>query len=179
MNIEPVEFNDLETLNRICRFRVRVWLSAGMQREDFLSGDLKDEHEEHARHWIVRDGERLLASARMCVHKSLANVPNANVYENLGLELLGPFGSINRLVIDPQARGLGLSKQLDKARLRAAVNAECKSIVAWWTPISGNLRLRVLERHGFQRVATPSPRSAPPFGEVVVLFLPLGGQSFS
>jgi hypothetical protein len=77
-----------------------------------------------------------------------------------------PVGSINRLVIHPQARRKTLSKKFDIYRLNEAENLGCKTICAWWTSISGNKRLECLKSYGFKLNETTNRKTVSHFGEV-------------
>jgi hypothetical protein len=123
-----VSSKDRLLLEKIGRLRVRAWATefpAIAQMECWL-----DRFDETAMHWaFLQDGEPI-AAARMTVHQALSEVPESEVYEGLPQELApAPIASINRLVVDPSSRGLGLSKRLDLVRLETADKLGCRCVV--------------------------------------------------
>jgi GNAT superfamily N-acetyltransferase len=168
MNFEPQETGDPEVLERIYRFRVQ-WLLEGISPNPFPCGFWKDEHDEHAKHWVVMEGERLLAVARLCVHEKLSDVPGAQAFDGLNFEAVPPIASINRLAIHPEARGMGLSRKMDYARLSMADSLGCRTVVAFTH--AGESRIKSLERRGFAVISPINFRSQFPFGLVTALVL--------
>ena len=167
-HIEPIETNDAEILERIYKFRVQ-WLLEGIKPNPFPSGFWKDEHDDHAKHFVLMDGENLLAVARLCIHEKLSDVPGAEVFAGLDFEAEPPFASITRLAVHPEARGKGLSRKLDFVRFLAAKTLGCKTIVAFTH--AGENRIKSLERKGFVAISPRNFRSQFPFGLVTALVL--------
>ena len=54
----------------------RVW-----QGEGFSVNPNPDDHADHARHWIVTRDEKLVGTARMCIHNTAEETP---AYEDIG-----------------------------------------------------------------------------------------------
>jgi predicted GNAT family N-acyltransferase len=127
----PFLVQDQETLNEILyKLRIETWVSMGVFNEgEFKPEDFVDEHDHHAFHWAIKDDSRIVAAARMCVHNSLNDLPDADSYENISSEIKTPIASFNRLVVTPDFQKNGISKMLDKVRIKKAVELECKTIM--------------------------------------------------
>jgi len=161
-------------IEKIGRLRVRAW--ATEIPEVVSLGVWLDHFDETARHWVMlREGEPI-AAARLTVHQSLDEVPEPEVYVGVFPDPLPtPIASINRLVVDPSARGLGLSRRLDLCRLDAAEACGCRCVVGE-TP-SGERRVKQLESLGFVNAGGGAPYFAPMFyasrsSVVLVCYLP-------
>lgn len=161
MRIETREFlsPDDGLLQSIGRLRVEAWdteLPEKSGMECWL-----DEHDIRARHWLAFFNEELVASARLSVHEELDQVPDSESYEGVFAEPpRGPIASLNRLVVHPSARGLGLSKRLDLMRMEAARAMGCRSLVLGTA--SGPSRVRQLTGWGFQMMGQGKPFQEPP-----------------
>lgn len=122
-----------------------------------------DDFDWAARHWVVLDGSKIVASARMSIHSSIDEVPESEVYANVFPNSLAPpIASINRLVVHPDYRGLDLGKKLDLMRVNAAISSGCRCVIGE-TP-SGEGRVKQLEGVGFIRLgagAGPPPPLGP------------------
>ena len=169
MNLEPIEVNASEILNRIYRLRVDAWLASGINPVGSCSSEWEDEYESHARHWAVFDGERLLAAARLSIHQSLSEVPSSYVFDRLKFEAVPPIGSINRLVVHPDARGKGLSGKLDCVRVQTAARAGCSVVMAYCL----EERIKPLEKLRFVSISPINFRIEHPFGPITALTLSL------
>jgi hypothetical protein len=206
-HLEPEQANDGATLEAIYQLRVAVWQSVTPQASSlFPDGRLTDSHDFHSLHWVIRDGAQVLAAARLCVHHSIAELPDAQLYSDY-IELpdrrhaLGaqrseenpssptphiltkapvpptpyfhrsPIASFNRLVVHPSAQCLGFSKKLDWVRRQTAVELGCRAIFVYCSQLSGEARLRSLERQGFRPLAPKNSKVYPPFGATTPLVL--------
>jgi GNAT superfamily N-acetyltransferase len=94
--------------------------------------------------------------------------------------LPAPIGSLNRLAVDPLARGCGLSRQLDVARLEATRTIGCGCVVV--ATQSAERRMRQLQTLGFTVVGQGKhfvemsiPGAPPP--TVLVCLLPSNSDS--
>jgi len=125
--VEEITGTDLVPLTFALRYRVwskQVQLSENVQRQGLIS----DDHEDHARHWgVLSDTEGLVASARLCVHQSEQDIPEADCYTELSLP--SPIASINRLVVEQFAQKRGFAQSLDLRRIEAARSAGAACIV--------------------------------------------------
>jgi GNAT superfamily N-acetyltransferase len=107
-----------------------------------------------ARHWAIFYGERPIASARLSMHMKTAELPDAEIYSGILLDVLAPIGSINRCVVHPDFRHLGLAKELVKVRIAAARTLGCRMIVVSVDDESG---LRRVLSCGFRKIAEAGP----------------------
>jgi GNAT superfamily N-acetyltransferase len=149
---------DEALLRQIGRLRVEAWeteTSKASEMESWVDG-----FDRVARHWVVfREGVPV-AAARLSVHGSLAEVPDAESYAGVFAQAPeGPIASFNRLVVHPSARGAGLSKRLDLLRLDAAESSGCRSVVL--STASGPRRIHQLAGWGFE-LAGYGPRFQKP-----------------
>lgn len=165
--LHPVKITEPQVLDQVYALRVKAWLADGINPDSNLEGIWKDEYEERARHWAVLDGEKVLAAARLSIHQSLGDVPSHYVFESLKFEAPTPIASINRLVVHPDGRGLGLSRKLDAIRLQEAKQEGCRTVVAYCL----EARVPALERFGFVRVSPLNYRIERPFGPITALAL--------
>jgi len=138
------ELTDLSKLPLVCQLRAEAW------EPDGILPPTVDEHEAHARHWIAFDGQRIIAAARLCVHEQVIELPEFELCPTSFEHYVGPFGSLNRMVVHPEARGRGLAQQLDRLRLSTAIEMGCHTVVVS-TPQGRSRRLEAL---GFMVVAT-------------------------
>ena len=159
MELREFSHLDQDLLEKIGRFRVEAWKTeapdaAGM--ETWL-----DEFDRSARHWAVFDNGILVASARLTMHHSLAELPDAESYVGVFREPpAAPIGSLNRLVVHPSARRQGLSKRLDLVRLEAAEKMGCRSVIL--STASGPHRVRQLIGWGFELIGCGPRFQNPP-----------------
>jgi predicted GNAT family N-acyltransferase len=91
-----------------------------------------DDHEGHAFHWVIRDDGSLVASARLCIHERIDQVPDSILFREIPSQSIqGPIACINRLIIHPDYRGRKLTRHLDAARLERARQLGCVSLIFW------------------------------------------------
>jgi GNAT superfamily N-acetyltransferase len=150
---------DEALLGQIGRLRVEAW-----ETETSKASEMKswiDDFHRVAQHCVVfREGVPV-AAARLSIHGSLAEVPDAESYA--GVFAQAPEGSIasfNRLVVHPSARGAGLSKRLDLVRLHATESTDCRSVVC--STASGPRRIHQLVGWGFELVGYGPRFQKPP-----------------
>jgi GNAT superfamily N-acetyltransferase len=166
--------SDTETLVKIGELRVRAWSTLIPQAESM--GTWLDEFEASSRHWVVYRGYELIAAARMSVHQHIEEVPDPECYVGVfGEPVPAPIASFNRLVVDPSARGLRISRRLDLVRLDAAEGMGCRCAIG--SISSGEHRLRQMAELGFTVVGPGNPDPRPPccYGprSMMVVYCPL------
>lgn len=174
-----IEFapSDSAILEKVGRLRVVAWATELSSAPEV--GSWLDAFDGVARHWAFLDGVEPVASARMTVHAALSDVPNPEDFLGLLAEPLpAPIASINRLVVHPDYRGLGLGSSLDDLRLRAAEESGCGCVIGS-TP-SGDRRVAQLVSRGFRLLGSTGAanasqllRSMPP-SVALVCFFPRG-----
>ena len=126
------------------RLRFEVWdgeteLKAQIRERGLIC----DDHDAHARHWAAFNGDELVAAARVCIHESQQEIPDAPVFGQMRLST--PIASINRLVVKKQWRGQGIARQLDILRIQAAREGNAACVVVT-TPVD---RISSRQKHGF------------------------------
>ena len=115
--IEPyhvVQTSNPDVITEICRFRVSVWREEHqLAYGAFPAGEWRDECDDSALHWLLRDSrQRLAAAGRLTMHDSLAEVDQCHEYSRFELDLAGPVAAPDRVVVARFARGHGLGRQL-------------------------------------------------------------------
>ena len=127
IEIVPVQAADL--LDAIYVLRAEVWNEQLVIPASFSPWNDKNDHD--ARHWAVLVNKTLVAAARFTVHSTLEDLPDWECINGV-IQALPPvpIGSINRLVVDSQFRGKGISRALDAVRLQAAAELGCGSVIA-------------------------------------------------
>jgi len=159
--MEMREFTTLdeELLRQIGRLRVEAWETETARAAEMPTW--LDEFDQTARHWVVFREGTPIAAARLSVHQSLTEVPDAESYAGVFAEPPEPpIASLNRLVVHPSARGAGLSKQLDLVRLDAAESLGCCSVIL--STASGPRRVSQLIGWGFELVGEGPRFHKPP-----------------
>ncbi|MHA3772566.1 GNAT family N-acetyltransferase [Verrucomicrobiota bacterium sgz303538] len=159
-DLQLLEFSpaDQDLLDEVGRLRVRAWETEAPEAAEMSTW--LDTFDADARHWVVLRDDVPVASARLSVHSQIGEVPDSESYAGLFPETLSsPIGSMNRLVVHPSARGLGLSKQLDLIRLRTAKEMGCRSVIL--STASGPKRVKQLVGWGFEMLGY-GPRFANP-----------------
>jgi GNAT superfamily N-acetyltransferase len=110
----------------IGRLRVQAWRNEqGIDHVFFARSSWVEELDSHSMHWVITDGEEVVAAARLSLHTSLADVPYAyllapTVQLPLAKHLVA---SLSRMVVAPHYRGHRFSKMLDQVRVAAALAA--------------------------------------------------------
>ncbi|WP_373514741.1 GNAT family N-acetyltransferase, partial [Persicitalea sp.] len=122
-NLELIEVTYPERILDIGKFRIEGWRNEkGVDPDFFAQKTWLDELDKKAKHWIVTDGEEIVAAARLSLHDSLDDVPYADMLtpEHQRHFESRKLASLNRLVVAPEYRGHGLSGQLDAIRIESA-----------------------------------------------------------
>lgn len=141
----PTEITGTDSVASTFRLRYQVWAGETQLKANINSqGLISDEHDAHAQHWAVFVEGRLVAAARMCVHEQLCDTPDALAFSQVILP--SPIATINRLVVHPSARGLGLASKLDEYRINAARKAGARCVVG----TAAKARIPQLHRLGFE-----------------------------
>ncbi len=139
-------------MREVFRLRASVWRT--LAGDSQLYGDeWTDEFDALAMHWVAYVDGSLIAAARMSVHAELEEIPDFHIFGQLRLFVERPIASIGRLVVHPEFRGLGISREMDTLRLRAAREMKCQRMTAIASKLSGINRLHALEKLGFSPVA--------------------------
>jgi len=145
--LEITEVRYPNQMMEIGKFRIRGWKNEKGVNPDFFAKDVwLDDLDRHARHWIATVDHTIVAVSRLSFHESLSDVPYAHLlkpehrafFENRRL------ASINRLVVAPEYRGLGLAGQMDRIRIECA--ARQAEVMIAFPQLS---RIESLKKKGF------------------------------
>ena len=148
-HLQLVEFSpaDVSLLECVGKLRVAAWateLPSPPAQQSWL-----DDYDLVARHWAFLCDGLPVASGRMTVHSTLSEVPASEDFVGLfANQLPTPIASLNRVVVEPRYRGLGLGPTLVEVRLRAAEEMGCGSAVA--STVSGERWVAQLTSRGFR-----------------------------
>ena len=112
--------HDQSRLQEIYDLRLAVWENCGsiefVNRTLFPTGWF-DELDESAIHWVtINHQNKIVAAARLNVFHLLKESPYHTSISHLGFPAESAFAFYSRLVVDPQYRNNGLSKQLYEQR---------------------------------------------------------------
>lgn len=127
--VSPHELLEIRAL------RARAWLAAGIANAgDFSDGLWEvDPVDAVAYHVLLRDSGRLAAAARLSIHQSVEELPDfstlCKAVAATDLGGVGPYASLNRLVVDPDLKGNGLASMLLEPRILLALLAGAKTLV--------------------------------------------------
>ena len=167
MSLEHLTNPNRETLVEIGKLRIVAWEASGPRPKMAPQvGDIwTDIHDQHAHHWIVREQGCIVAAARMCVHIPVSDLPDHENYAIYRDIFYWPVASINRLVIHPRLRRIGLPKLFDRVRIISANRLGAKSLIA---STERESRIRNLSDVGF-KVVGEAPEPVLPGRQTVVL----------
>ncbi|MGD1852146.1 MAG: GNAT family N-acetyltransferase [Cyanophyceae cyanobacterium] len=137
---------DRSYLNAIGKLRVQVW-SNQLKDKAFSGEEWRDDHDLHAFHWVVMNEEnQLIASARLCIHKNVVDLPDFEEIQELVRNLPSPIAMMSRLVVSPLYQRSGIARKLDLARLQKAMQTNAQSIILQ-VP---SYRSKAIEKLGFK-----------------------------
>ena len=165
------EVTDPTILKQVYRLRVRAWAETEVAPEAFPSGMWTDAYDPMARHWVAEDGDGIVGACRLTVHDTLSDVPCARFYRRIKAKTAPRYGVFSRLVVLQRARRQGVSKRLDHARLTAAVEFGCKTIVGYSHRPD---RVRALCRKGFRCADDFNAYHKEPGGPVTPYYMSIG-----
>lgn len=160
-----------ERLAEMFRLRSTVWMGEGADPAAFPGGEWRDERDASRLHWIVLNEDRVVATASLSVHATLADVEEGEVYLRAGLSSPGPVAAPARVTVAADCRGRGLAQALLDVQDAAALEARATLAVRQASP---SMR-RLLERRGW-REHGPGPWDArfPGVPFTVMSLLPQG-----
>jgi GNAT superfamily N-acetyltransferase len=134
-------------LEQIGRIRVAAWKTETGATPDMDCWIDPIDRDPNSRLYAIFDGDRIVASARLTIHASLAEAPDAPVYTGVLSESpAAPIAVLSRLVVHPDHRRLGYGTALDRHRLETARTLGCRTIVG---SSSAPRRIAQLEALGF------------------------------
>ncbi|WP_133064248.1 GNAT family N-acetyltransferase [Sandarakinorhabdus cyanobacteriorum] len=135
-------------LDGVYRLRPKAWRS---RARDFPDIDVwRDAFDGCSDHRVVVQRSRVVAAGRLTIRDRIAELPHPELYAGFDLPDTGPVGSINRLVVDADYAGIGLSRMIDEARIAHADAQGVRVLLA--TTFAGQRRVTALERLGFREL---------------------------
>lgn len=169
---------DARLLDSVYRIRAQVW-SGLVQLPAYLlaDGKVQDKCDDYGHHFVAHCGNHVFGAGRISIHESVLDIPDAHVFEKIIDKIEWPIASINRLVVTDEARGHGISRLIDEARISFAKNAGCSGILACWSDVSPAHRVASLFRHGFKEVDPTGEYRVFPGVSAHPLILTLNGGS--
>ncbi len=156
---------DAALLAAVYRLRVLAWCTQVALPEAMT--EWTDDFDAVARHWAFLHQGQPVAAGRVSVHGALADIPDAECYEGVfATPPPAPIASLNRLIVHPDWRGLGLPRALDAVRVLAAEQMGARCVVGATGSVSENRkRIEQLADSGFEVIG-----ECRPFGEGVLAF---------
>ncbi|TDB64010.1 GNAT family N-acetyltransferase [Arundinibacter roseus] len=146
--LELLEVDYPEKIKEIGRFRIKGWkMEKGVDPAFFSKDTWIDSLDQRANHWVITKNQQIVAASRLSFHDSLHDVPYADFMKDEHKRLVENrrIASINRLVVAPDYRGIGLSGLLDQVRIDRAVAQKAEVIIAFPQLV----RLEPLKKKGF------------------------------
>jgi GNAT superfamily N-acetyltransferase len=121
-DLAPVQVDDPRQIDEICRFRLQVWqATGGVAQNAFPGGVWRDNYDDLAVHWMVRDEEgRLIAAARLLLHERIEDAIEAFQYARFGIHWQGIIAAPDHVVVCPSAQGRGIAAMLLAAQDKMA-----------------------------------------------------------
>jgi predicted GNAT family N-acyltransferase len=144
-----------ERLTEMFRLRCAVWIGEGADPAAFPGGEWRDERDASRLHWIVLNEDRVVATASLSVHSSLADVEEGEVYVRAGVFSPGLIAAPARVTVAAECRGRFLAQKLLDVQDAAALEAGATLAVRQASPAMR----RLLERRGW-REHGPGPWDA-------------------
>lgn len=144
---------DRSRLQEIYDLRLAVWEHSG--KSEFVNRKLfpngwHDELDDVAFHWITtNDQNKIIASARLNIFQSFAEFPYYSSMKHLSFPNTKPFAFYSRLVVHPEYRNNGLSRQLFDGR-----TAFCKEKDITWSQVFINnpYIIDLFEKSGYKSI---------------------------
>ena len=168
---------DAALLAAVYRLRMLAWRTQVALPEAMT--EWTDGFDAVARHWAFLHQGQPVAAGRVSVHGALADIPDAETYEGVfTTPPPAPIASLNRLIVHPDWRGLGLPRVLDAVRVQAAEQMGAQCVVGATGSVQGNrVRIEQLAETGFViaglgvcSTISPIPDMEPP--TIIICHLP-------
>lgn len=128
---KPFIVTDPALLSQVGELRIIAWQAEG-ELPYFAprTGVWLDDHDSHGIIWAVKSADTLIASARLCIHSRISDLPDPECYAGVHASIQLPVASLTRLVVHPDYRRHGLAALLDSTRIAHAQSHGCKSVVS-------------------------------------------------
>lgn len=117
-------------LEQLSQFRRGIWLKEVHGDDTKLPEWLThDNFDTTATHWGAFENDRLIGAARLCCIKSALELSEHDMYKDVPKDLPFPICVMERMVISPEARHLGLATRLDAIRVVHAARIGAKVVL--------------------------------------------------
>jgi predicted GNAT family N-acyltransferase len=117
--VRKVEQVTAGILREIRAIRIEAWRASPFYINEQRLGDLSDDLDPVALHWLAWDSTRICAVARLSVHRNPHSLPRSALYAPYQAAIRAPVACLSRLAVSVDARNQGLARKLDRARLDA------------------------------------------------------------
>ncbi len=116
---------DPDKLPEIVHLRAACWQQHSADIAVAKKEDWQDclDQDPSAIHWVIYDGHRIVASARLNILKDRAQLPYPDVFSGIDIPC-ETFAFYSRLVVEPDYQSRGYSMALDKIRLQYLLDNE-------------------------------------------------------
>jgi len=144
-SIEIRQLSDSASIESSQALRYEVWSAAGAVLRGEGTGKIADALDGSSFHWGAYANGRLVASARLSIHSEIEDAPDGFLFTAFPTPL--PVASINRMVVLPEYRRLGIARGIDALRIQKARENRCRTIIAG--PVKENATIARLKSYGF------------------------------
>lgn len=168
-----VSSSNKELLKQIYKLRTQVWIEMGAPIHLFPNEMLVDQYDDQAYHWIIVQDDKLVAAARLSIHTDLSDAPEAQFFEPYKDFITFPVASMNRLVVQRNARSKSCGKQLTLAQIEMARQKGCKTAIIYCGPPTSSKWIKSLENIGFLRLSPTDHSFKDEFGPLTPFYLKL------
>ena len=161
----PFPVVDPSVLEEIIELRKSIWLNEPSlvdgRQINIEAVMLRNAHDDHGFHWIIKAKESIVAAARLCIHEAAEELPYQAEFHHLVTDIPTPIASLNGLVVHPSMRRQGLTVPLTGVRIEAARTKGARSVIVLAAPN----RVAPLRGLGFMELghSTPVPGYLVPF----------------
>ena len=121
--MKVTELTDLSRLEEVHRLRHDVHKAMGWANTHLRDGKWVDAFDQTARHYVVCHDGRIIASGRLNLGASLAELPYGEQWSRFVLDQSERLAVGTRLVVHPDFRRRGLAKAIDQRRISDARTA--------------------------------------------------------
>ena len=123
--VSEVSLADKELLKKIFMLRVKCREESGFITFEKFPEGWYDEEDATAKHFAVFDDDLLVASARVNIYDSIAEIPALPAFPKTDLAP-GKIGFLYRNGVLPAYRNMGISKLMNAARERYLRGIDCR-----------------------------------------------------
>lgn len=120
-----------EWIDRIAKFRIDVWSQADLVDVSFFpDGKWLDDVDADATHIVIVEDGELLAAVRYCQYPTIDSTHHGSYYREAGIDLDGPIGIPERMVVRQDLARKGLAWVLANAIAYQAVTQGARHVIS-------------------------------------------------